>query len=124
MGLVAQVKLSFLMPFALAVASSGTAVLLLDGGRTAHSTFKIPLNASSTPMCNISPTSEVSGLIRMTKVVIWDESSMISKSILEAVDRTFKDIFSKDNAALESVPFGGRLMVFGRDFSPSFASYS
>jgi PIF1-like helicase len=29
---------------ALAVASSGIAALLLDGGRTAHSRFKIPLN--------------------------------------------------------------------------------
>ena len=102
--------------FALAVASSGTAALLLDGGRTAHSTFKIPLNVSPRSMCGVSPTSVVAELIRKTKVIVWDESSMISRAILEAVDRTFKDIFSKDDADLASVPFGGRLMVFGGDF--------
>ena len=31
---------------ALCVASSGTASLLLEGGRTAHSTFKIPLQVN------------------------------------------------------------------------------
>ena len=40
---------------ALAVASSGIAATLLNWGRTAHSTFKLPLNFShdATPMCNI-----------------------------------------------------------------------
>jgi ATP-dependent DNA helicase PIF1 len=41
---------------------------------------------------------------------------MISRSIFEAFDRTFKDIFGKANAALETVPFGSRLLVFGEDF--------
>jgi len=41
---------------ALALASSGIAETLLDGGRTAHSAFKLPLNLSriDTPTCNIS----------------------------------------------------------------------
>ena len=40
---------------ALAVASSGIAATLLDGGRTAHSTFKLPLNINfaETAVCNI-----------------------------------------------------------------------
>src|SRR5256885_9466971 len=37
---------------ALAVASSGIAALLLDGGRTAHSRFKIPLVINSGSTCN------------------------------------------------------------------------
>ncbi|GAN11433.1 ATP-dependent helicase RRM3-like [Mucor ambiguus] len=102
--------------FALAVASSGTAALLLEAGRTAHSTFKIPLQTSSVTMCGIKPHSEQADLLRKTKIIIWDESSMISKSTLETVDRTFKDIFSEHDDALKSVPSGGRLMVFGGDF--------
>ncbi|XP_073532421.1 uncharacterized protein [Phyllobates terribilis] len=41
---------------ALAVASSGIAATLLKGGRTAHSTFKLPLNLShsDSPVCNIA----------------------------------------------------------------------
>ncbi|GBO00996.1 hypothetical protein AVEN_106799-1 [Araneus ventricosus] len=40
---------------ALAVASSGIAATLLDGGRTAHSAFKLPLNIQNNPdaVCNI-----------------------------------------------------------------------
>ena len=102
--------------FALAVASSGTAALLLAGGRTAHSMFKIPLETSSTTICGITPSSMQAQLLRKTKLIIWDESSMINKSTLETVDRTFKDIFGTQNKVLESVPFGGRLMVFGGDF--------
>ncbi len=41
---------------ALAVASSGIAATLLQGGRTAHSAFKLPLNLalSEVPVCNVS----------------------------------------------------------------------
>ena len=104
--------------YALSVASSETAALLLDGGRTtAHSMFKISLFDTSTTMCNIKPNSDLADLIiRQTKLIIWAESLIISWSIFEAFDRTFKDIFGKTNAGLKTVPFGGRLMVFGGDF--------
>lgn len=44
---------------AFAVASSGIAATLLDGGRTAHSALKLPLNYNSTdtPKCNIGKKS-------------------------------------------------------------------
>lgn len=44
---------------ALAVASSGIASTLMDGGRTAHSMFKIPLNIQQidNPTCNITRNS-------------------------------------------------------------------
>lgn len=44
---------------ALAVASSGIASTLLEGGRTAHSMFKLPFNLSQTeqPTCNIKQNS-------------------------------------------------------------------
>ena len=38
----------------LAVASSGIASLLLSGGRTAHSRFKIPINIEECSTCRIS----------------------------------------------------------------------
>jgi len=39
----------------LAIASSGIAATLLDGGRTAHSALKLPLDIHNKPnaMCNI-----------------------------------------------------------------------
>src|SRR5215467_8441963 len=39
---------------ALAVATSGIAALLLEGGVTAHSRFKIPLNIDEISTCNIN----------------------------------------------------------------------
>ena len=39
---------------ALAVASSGIAAELLEGGRTAHSRFEIPIPISDESMCSIS----------------------------------------------------------------------
>ena len=42
---------------ALAVASSGTAALLLDGGGTAHFMLQIPLETFSTTLCGINSRS-------------------------------------------------------------------
>ncbi|KAG2215167.1 hypothetical protein INT45_011842 [Circinella minor] len=72
---------------ALAVATSRTAALLLDGRCTAHSTFAIPLNAS-----------------------------MVSKDTIHAVDRTLRNLMRHRDNALEHVPFGGKIVVFGGDF--------
>jgi hypothetical protein len=49
---------------AIAVASSGIAALLLDGGRTAHSHFKIPVQGlNNTSTCYISRDSELVALL-------------------------------------------------------------
>jgi hypothetical protein len=101
---------------ALAVASSGTASLLLDGGRTSHSLFKIPLQVDETTVCKIKPGSDIATLLQLAKVVIWDEASMTSRHIFEAVDRTLKDVFGVIDPKFERIPFGGRLFVFGGDF--------
>ena len=40
------------------VASSGIAALSLEGGRTAHSQFAIPINVVEDSMCSISVDSD------------------------------------------------------------------
>lgn len=101
---------------AIAVAHSGTAATLLKGGRTAHSTFKIPLEVSKETTCFITPKSDTAQLIRKSKIILWDEASMISSDQIGTVDRTFRDIMKSENSELEHVPFGGKLFVFGGDF--------
>ena len=44
------------------VASSGIAALLLEGGRTAHSRFAIPINVVEDSMCSISVDSDLAEL--------------------------------------------------------------
>ncbi|CAH2102670.1 unnamed protein product [Euphydryas editha] len=59
---------------AIAVASSGIAATLIDGGKTAHSAFKIPLNLgySESLLCNISKQSDMAHVLREAKIIIWE----------------------------------------------------
>lgn len=61
---------------ALAVASSGIAALLLDGGSTAHSRFKIPIPLGSDSLCNLPVNSPAAELIRSADLIVWDEAPM------------------------------------------------
>ena len=94
----------------LCVASSGIASLLLIGGRTSHSTFKIPIQIHESSTCAIPRNSNLAELISKTDLVIWDEAPMQHRHIHEAVNRTFQDILHSDK------PFGGLCIVFGGDF--------
>lgn len=92
------------------VASSGIAALLLEGGRTAHSRFAIPIVVNKTSTCMISGGTHLAGLIEEAKLIIWDEALMMSKDCFETLDRTMRDILKCDK------PFGGKVIVFGGDF--------
>lgn len=97
---------------AIAVASSGIAATLLDGGRTAHSTFKLPLNLNNTenPTCNLNKRSGMATVLTTCKMIIWDECTMAHKKALEALDRTLRDF--KENEQL----MGGTLILLAGDF--------
>ena len=68
---------------ALAVASSGIAVLLLHGGRTAHSMLKIPIPIQR--HCHLDFSSAHATLLRETVLLVWDEAPMMHKECFEAV---------------------------------------
>lgn len=97
---------------ALAVASSGIASTLLDGGRTAHSALKLPLNLNQVehPICNIGKRSGMATVLKTCKLIIWDECTMANKRGLEALDRTLRDF--RDNQQL----MGGALILLAGDF--------
>ncbi|XP_012703622.1 uncharacterized protein LOC105914941 [Setaria italica] len=71
----------------LAVTSSGVASLLLSGGRTAHSIFKILIDIDETTICDIK----------------------------RALDHSLHDIMSENNADMGLLPFGGMVVVLGGD---------
>ncbi|XP_052889466.1 uncharacterized protein LOC128297803 [Anopheles moucheti] len=73
---------------ALATAASGIAALLLSGGRTIHSTFKLPLDLNQHTTCSIPIQSKRAELIRQAALIVWDKTSMSSRYALEAVNRT------------------------------------
>jgi ATP-dependent DNA helicase PIF1 len=97
---------------ALAVASSGIAATLLSGGKTAHSTFKLPLNVSlqNETICSIRKNGPLGQLLQKVCLIIWDECTMSHRSHIEAVDRTLKDLRNSDKI------MGGVTFVFAGDF--------
>ncbi|KAM0826907.1 hypothetical protein ACQ4PT_068551 [Festuca glaucescens] len=100
----------------LAVASSGVASLLLPGGRTAHSRFRIPIDIDEQSMCNVSRGTNLAELIQKSTLILWDEAPMTQRRCFEAVDRSLKDILSADDSSRADLPFGGKTVVLGGDF--------
>ncbi|PIA65100.1 hypothetical protein AQUCO_00100527v1 [Aquilegia coerulea] len=92
------------------VASSGIASLLLTGGRTAHSTFKIPFEVLDDSVCSVTKQTIHAELFKRVKLIIWDEVPMQHRFCVEAVDRTLRDIREINE------PFGGVTVVLGGDF--------
>jgi hypothetical protein len=97
---------------ALTIASSGLSATLLEGGKTAHSALNLPLNIarSEIPLCNTSNNSRKGQLLKICKVIVWDECSMAHRKALEALDRTLRDIKGIDR------PMGGAVIVLAGDF--------
>ncbi|XP_028125694.1 uncharacterized protein LOC114322548 [Camellia sinensis] len=100
----------------LSVASLGIAALLLPGGRTARSHFKIPLDPDNSSCCSINQGADLARLIQEASLIIWDEPPMVSRHAFEAVDRTFRDILKNTEHCSGDRVFGGKLFVLGGDF--------
>jgi ATP-dependent DNA helicase PIF1 len=95
---------------ALAVASNGIAALLLEGGRTAHSMFSIPIPCEHNAVCEVEKEGHKAQLFRSVRLIIWDEASMQHRYCYEAVDRMLQDV--RDDVR----PFGGITILFAGDF--------
>lgn len=92
------------------VAWTGIAAMLLPGGRTVHSRFKLPLILTDTSVSSLKVNSKEASTIRKSKLIIWDEAPMASACALMVVNRLLKDIMEND------VFFSGKVIVLGRDF--------
>jgi len=95
---------------ALATAFSGVAATLLDGGTTAQSRFKMPIDIQSDFICNIPTESHSMDLIHETDLAFWDETSMLNRHIFEAMECTFRDLRNEPRA------FGEIVFHFCEDF--------
>ncbi|XP_035837306.1 uncharacterized protein LOC118485145 [Helianthus annuus] len=100
----------------LSVASSGIASLLLPGGRTAHSRFKIPFELDKDSCCSIDVGTDLAGLINDAALIIWDEAPLQHRYAFEAVDRTFRDICRNNIPGADRRVFGGKCVALGGDF--------
>jgi hypothetical protein len=97
---------------ALAMATTGIAGTLLPLGRTFHSRLKAPLKPEPQSMLRIASQSSLAKLVRMAKLLLVDEATMLHRHLLEALDRTLQDLTGN-----EGVPFGGKVVVLGGNFN-------
>jgi ATP-dependent DNA helicase PIF1 len=95
---------------ALAITSSGIVALLLQGGRTSHSTFKIPIDIHRDSLCNVNASSDTAELIRVAKLIVWDEAPTQHRHCAEVINRTFRNVLQQTKS-----PFGEKVIVFGGD---------
>ncbi|UYV75523.1 hypothetical protein LAZ67_13000475 [Cordylochernes scorpioides] len=104
---------------ALSTASSGIAATLLHGDRTAHSTFKLPLdlNRDEVPVCNLNADSAMGEVLRQCKFIVWDECTMAHRHALEAVDITLKD------CRQDQRPMGDVVLLLAGDFRHILPNY-
>ena len=95
---------------ALAMATTGIAANLLTLGRTFHSRLKAPLIPSEESTLHIPAQSNLAKLIQKCKIMMIDEATMLDRYLLEALDRTLRDLCDQDK------PFGGKILVLAGDF--------
>ena len=94
-----------------AMGTTGIAANLLDLGRTFHSRMKAPLSVTEESTLRVKAQSELANLIRRTSLLLIDEATMLDRYMLEAMDRTLRDLM---NEPLK--PFGGKILILAGDF--------
>ena len=96
---------------ALAMATTGIAANLLDLGRTFHSRLKAPLTPHEESTLQISGQSSLAKLVQMAKLLLVDEAPMLDRFLLEALDRSLRDLMGQPDQ-----PFGGKIILLAGDF--------
>jgi hypothetical protein len=92
-GLLAAVRLEMPESTALAVAVSGIASTLLAKASTFHSRFKAPIvGLDSATYFSVKRGTKDAEILRRCAIIIWDEAPMGHRHLLEALDRTLRDI--------------------------------
>ncbi|KAL4564496.1 hypothetical protein LXL04_028560, partial [Taraxacum kok-saghyz] len=91
--------------------------MLLPGGRTAHSRFRIPLEIDKDSYCAIDVGSDLAELINIAELIIWDEAPLQHHHGFEAVDRTFRDVCRYHLPDAENKIFGEKLLCLEVTFA-------
>ncbi|EGU80381.1 hypothetical protein FOXB_09107, partial [Fusarium oxysporum f. sp. conglutinans Fo5176] len=91
--------------------STALSVTLYDRGRTAHSTFGIPVRESSCEIVSqLSPHSGRAELLRHAALLPWEELPMANKAAVQCADQLLRSIVGQDQ------PFGGKTFIGIGDF--------
>lgn len=89
---------------------TGIAAALLQGGRTCHSRFGLPVPFTRESTTRISAISQQANEIRNARVILADEASMMPTAFIDELDRMLRDFTGIKK------PFGGKIVLFSGDF--------
>ena len=93
----------------LCVGSTGLAAQNLEGGKTAHSRFRIPIPIFQDSVCAINAESSLAKLIKESNLIIWDEIFSVNRFNVECVERSLRDLMRSQ------LPWGGKTVLLGGD---------
>lgn len=91
-------------------ATTGIAATLLEGGKTVHTGFGIPVPCEKDSISMINLESAQADDLRKAAVLMIDEVSQMSTYTLRVIDQLLRSLMNFDE------PFGGKTVVFGGDF--------
>jgi ATP-dependent DNA helicase PIF1 len=92
----------------------GMTASLLDGGRTSHNRFQLPIPILDNSTSSITPNSESAHLLRSASIIVWDEATTAHKFSFQCVDRLLKDLAVNPEDKQRS--FGGKIFLLCGDF--------
>ena len=100
------------------VSTTGITALELAGGSTLHSLLKAPLKVTADSKLAIDYQSVLGRLVRQAKLMVYEEAAMHPCFMLDAIDRTFRDLRSDPQdpwSTNAELPFGGLLIIMAGD---------
>ena len=87
------------------IASSGIAAIMYPTGETAHKGLNIPIHFDDATILKIPEKSKLYKDLKELSLLVFDEISMISKQILDLIDKSFRILFQCP------APFAGKRIV-------------
>lgn len=103
-------KLKSEQKIAIPTAFTGIASSLISDWMTVHSRFKLPVPTEMDSVSRIKIDRPEGDFVRKASLVIIDEASMVSKSVLNCLDDLFKKTMNND------LPLGGKCTLLAGDF--------
>ena len=96
---------------AIPVGTTALAASNYDGGRTAHSLFRIPVEENSAMLLsNVQERSERWELLYESKLIIWDEFPMVNKAAFLCAENLMQNVMNRSSI------FGGKIFIALGDF--------
>ncbi|EKM53739.1 uncharacterized protein PHACADRAFT_30677 [Phanerochaete carnosa HHB-10118-sp] len=93
--------------------TSGYAAQLYPGGRTTHSTFKVPVNNKNELLKSPITTQSLRGdLINQVRAIMWDEAPMANKAVLACMEEVLRTV-----SKCPKLPFSGKVFVTSGGFA-------